>query len=78
MGRTCGNVQKTRVVHTGIWWGDLKERRNLEDLVVDGRIILKWIINESIGRAWTGLIWLIIGKKTDCCEDGNKTWGFIK
>ena len=26
--------------HTGVWWGDLKERDHLEDLAVDGNIIL--------------------------------------
>jgi hypothetical protein len=26
-----------------VWWGDLREGNNLKDLVVDGRIILKWI-----------------------------------
>jgi hypothetical protein len=28
-------------VDTGFWWGDLRERDHLEDLDVDGRIILK-------------------------------------
>jgi hypothetical protein len=28
-------------VHTGFWWGDLKEIYHFEDLGVDGRIILK-------------------------------------
>jgi hypothetical protein len=27
-------------VNTGCWWGDLMERVDLEDLGVDGRIIL--------------------------------------
>jgi len=27
-------------VHRGIWWGDLRERYYLEDLGIDGRIIL--------------------------------------
>jgi hypothetical protein len=73
------NAQKTREVHTGIWWGDLKERSHFEDLGVDGRVILKWIISESIGRTWNGLIWLVIGKNdAGCCEHGNETCGFIK
>jgi hypothetical protein len=31
-------------VHTGFWWGDLKEGNHLGDPSVDGRIILKWIL----------------------------------
>jgi hypothetical protein len=27
-------------VHTGFWWGNLRERNHLEDPGVDGRIIL--------------------------------------
>jgi len=30
-------------VCTGFWWGNLKERRNLKDPGVDGRIILRGI-----------------------------------
>jgi hypothetical protein len=30
-------------VHIGHWWGDLRERDHLEDVGVDGMIILKWI-----------------------------------
>jgi hypothetical protein len=38
-------------VHTGFWWGNLRLRDNLEDLVVDRRIILKGIFSRSrIGR----------------------------
>ena len=40
--RWAGNVARMGrgKVHTGFWWGDLKERRHLEDPCIDGRIIL--------------------------------------
>jgi hypothetical protein len=31
----------------GFWWGNLKERDHLEDLRVDGRIILKQIFKKK-------------------------------
>jgi hypothetical protein len=49
-----------REVHTGFWWGDLREGDHLGDSGIDGRIILKWIFKKSDG-AWTGLSWLRIG-----------------
>jgi len=30
-------------MYTGFWWGNLRERDNLEDLSVDGKVILRWI-----------------------------------
>jgi hypothetical protein len=42
-------------VHRGFSWGNLKERIHLEDLVVDGKIILKLVLKKSLGRVWAGL-----------------------
>jgi hypothetical protein len=33
-------------VHKCFWFGNLRERDNLEDLGVDGRIMLKWIFKK--------------------------------
>jgi len=52
------HVWETGELHTGLLWGDLKERDHLEDLRVDARIILRWIFQK---RAWTGLVWIRIG-----------------
>jgi len=41
---------------------DLRKRDHLEDLVVDGRRLLKWVSEQwKGGGAWTGLIWLRTG-----------------
>ena len=36
-------------VHTGFWWGEVREGDHMEDSGVDGRIILKWIF-----KTWDG------------------------
>jgi len=37
-------------VCTGFWWGNLRERVQLEDPGVDGMILLRWIF-----RKWDGM-----------------------
>jgi hypothetical protein len=43
------------------WCGNLKERDGLEDLGIDGTIILKCILKKWNWKAWTGFVWLRIG-----------------
>jgi len=43
MGGTCGIYGGRRRVYT-FWFGNLREADHLEDLGVDGRIILKLIL----------------------------------
>jgi hypothetical protein len=58
-GGTCSTYGGEEV-HTGVWWGNLRERDHLEEPDVDGNIILRCIFSSWDG-AWTGLIWLRIG-----------------
>jgi len=43
-------------VHTGFWWGNLRERDHLVDKAVDVRIILKLIFRSGLGYEldWCG------------------------
>ena len=41
--------------HTGFWWGNLWKKGHLEEMGVDGRIILEWISQKSAGRGGRGL-----------------------
>jgi hypothetical protein len=37
-------------VHTGFRWGNRRERDHLEDVGVDGRVMLKWMLNRLGGH----------------------------
>jgi hypothetical protein len=46
-------------MHTIIWLENLKGRDHSEDLGVDGKIILEWILGEQGEKVWTGCNWLL-------------------
>jgi hypothetical protein len=52
---------KIREMHTKFWSQNLKGRDHVEDLDVDGRIILQCILGTYDGKVWTGFIWLRVG-----------------
>jgi hypothetical protein len=65
MMRWAGHVAYLRE-RTGacrVFMGNLREIYHLEDLGLD-RTTLEWIVKKSIGRAWNGLIWLMIQKRS--------------
>ena len=39
---------------------DMREGDYLEDVRIDGRIILKWILKIYLAGVWSGLTWLRI------------------
>ena len=43
-------------LHTGFWLGDFKKRRHLEDLGIEGRIILQCVFKKcDAGKDWIDL-----------------------
>ena len=46
---------------TVLWWGNQRERDDLGDPGVDGRIILRWTFRKWDVGVWTGSSWLGIG-----------------
>jgi len=45
-------------MNTGFRWVNLKKRDNLQDLGVDGSMILKLVMNTYCSRVWIRFIWL--------------------
>jgi len=48
-GRGMWHVWGSGEVHTGFWWGQLRERDHLEDLGVDGRQYWNVSYRNSLG-----------------------------
>jgi hypothetical protein len=61
MDRALWNIWGRNEIHTGVCWGNLKERDYLKDVGVNGRIILRCILLRWYVKAWTGFIWFRVG-----------------
>jgi hypothetical protein len=55
------------------WLEKLKIRDHLEDVGVDGKIILEWILGNGV-KVWSVCIWLRVGVEADRCEHGKEPW----
>jgi uncharacterized protein (UPF0128 family) len=57
MGWTCGAYCERGEVHVRFWWENLTEGEHLEEMRVDGRIILKRILKKwNGGMEWVDLV----------------------
>jgi hypothetical protein len=54
-------ITRSSMIHTGVWWGNLRGKNHLEDPGVDERIILRWIFRNWDVGTWNGSSWLSIG-----------------
>ena len=69
--------RRTTNMHTG-FLENVKDSEHLEELGIDGRIILEWILKKLDGNVWNGFIGLRIGTNGRMCECGNEPSCSIK
>ena len=55
-------------MHTGFWWGDVRERDHLEDLGVDENVISQWIFKKC-DRG--GMDWIHLA------QDRDRRWALV-
>jgi hypothetical protein len=57
--------------------GKTQGKRHLEDLGVDGKVILKCFLRNGM-RAWNGLMWLSIGTGGELLQGQRRKFGSTK
>jgi hypothetical protein len=58
--------------------GRLKERDHLEDLGIDEKMLLEWMINTVDGKVQIRFFWVRIEILMGCFKHCNEHLGFIK
>jgi hypothetical protein len=58
MDETCSAHGEIRNTYKNSDWKRPRRTDYSEDMSLDGRTILKWIIRKQLCRVWTGFIWL--------------------
>ena len=73
IGRTCGTYGRKGEVHTEFWCENLREEDQLQDLRVDGTILLKRIFNQlDYGGRELELSGSGYGQVACSCQKSNK------
>ena len=65
-------------MHTGFWWGNLRERHHFEDLDIDARMTLNWFFKNWHGKSENGKTCSGWGWVVGSWEKGNEPSGSIK
>jgi hypothetical protein len=65
-------------MHTKFWSESLEGRDHLEDLVIDGKLILKWILGKQGVKCGMDISGSNQGSVAGCCEHSNEPLGSIK
>ena len=73
-----GGGERRGEVCTGFLWGNLMDRDHLDDLSIDGRIIIRWIFKKRD----RGMSWIALAQNRNrwagSCECGNEHSDSIK
>jgi hypothetical protein len=46
-------------IHVKVWFRHLKERDHLEDLLIGGKVILRWTSRELVVKVCTAFTWFM-------------------